>query len=745
AQIITFGTLGARAALRDVGRAMGMPYGQVDNVVRLVPTFGSTLSEAIEGNPEFANIYKSDKTIGKLIDTAIRLEGVARHASTHAAGVVISSEPLSNHVALQRPTGSSEEGIPTTQLAMEEVAKVGLLKMDFLGLANLTTLGTARDIIAQTCGIEIDLQHIPLDDARTFALLSAGETTGVFQLEGAGMRRYIKELKPNNFSDIASMVALYRPGPKQHIPTFIKSKHKEIPIKFPHPALEKILEETYGVIVYQDQVLLIARTFAGYTLGEADIVRKAMGKKNPEIMQKERDKFIAGATEKKGFSREIAEDVFNLIEPFAGYAFNKAHATSYAMIAYQTGYLKANYPAEFMTALLITNVGNQEKISSAVGECRRLGVQVLPPDVNRSKKTFAIEKTPEGSLAIRFGLSAIKNVGEAAVEPIIAAVEGGGHFKSLDDFSRRADLRGLNKRALESLVKVGALDSLGNRGAMLAGMDRILRLSQQEQNRKESGQATMFDLWGQSAATPLPELELANIAVPESEALSWEKELLGVYLSAHPLVSAAKDLGDKLTAFCGQIDEEMAGQEVTLVGMVRSSRKGLTKNNKPFISAVLEDIGGEIEVTAWSEVYERTEGLWEEGQTLLLCGKVNMRGERVQITCKDVVAYQTGMSIPWAIAPSPSSPPPRRHHQLTISIHQTADEAADLARLNRIFAILKEFPGEDKTCLSIANGIGTVRMELPNHTVGYCEGLHRQLAEVAGEESLSIVITKAPA
>ena len=731
AQIITFGTLGARAALRDVGRALGMPYGQVDTVARLVPSRGSDLSAALEEIHELGDMYRNDREIKRLVDTAIRLEGVARHASTHAAGVVISDEPLIKHVPLQRPTGGNEQSLPTTQLAMEEIAKIGLLKMDFLGLANLTTLEKAKDVIAQARGLEIDLDRIPLDDAKTFELLSAGETIGVFQLEGAGMRRYIKELKPNNFGDIAAMVALYRPGPKQHIPTFIGSKHNQIPISFPHPALEKILEETYGVVVYQDQVLLITQAFAGYSLGEADIVRKAMGKKIPEIMQAERDRFIAGAR-KNGFPKKVAEEVFNLIEPFAGYAFNKAHATSYAMIAYKTAYLKANYPAEFMTALLITNTGNQDKIASAVAECRRLGVQVLPPDINRSKQTFTIEKDGNGSLAIRFGLGAIKNVGETAVEPIIAAQEKGGPFKSVEDFCRRADLRGLNKRALESLIKVGALDAMGSRGALLGGMDRILKLSQQEQHLKESGQATMFDLWGESAAAPLLELELANIEIPDSEALGWEKELLGVYLSAHPLVSAAKDLAGVVTAFCGQIDEEMAGQEVTLVGMVASVRRGMTRNNKPFVSAVLEDIGGEIEVTAWSEVFEKTEELWEEGNTLLLHGKVNLRGERVQLTCQGVVPYQTGMEIPWAPAP-----PPPRTHQLTISIHQTGDTESDLALLRQVFAVLEQFPGEDKAHLAIIGGT-TIKMDLPNLAISYCPELHQQLVEVVGEEGLMV-------
>ncbi len=756
AQIVTFGTMGARGSLRDVGRALGMPYGQVDRVARLVPPVASSLSEALAENSELSDVYHGDREIKRLIDTATRLEGVARHSSTHAAGVVISDEPLINHVALLRPTGGNQQDLPTTQLAMEDIARIGLLKMDFLGLANLTILGKTREIVSQTCGIEIDLDRIPMDDARTFELLSAGETTGVFQLEGAGMRRHIKELKPSNFGEIAAMVALYRPGPIQHIPAFIGSKHEQIPIKFPHPALESILEETYGVIVYQDQVLLITQAFAGYSLGEADIVRKAMGKKIPEIMQAERDRFIAGART-LGYPQKVAEDVFNLIEPFAGYAFNKAHATSYAMIAYKTAYLKANYPVEFMTALLIANSGNQSKISTVVGECRRLGIPVLLPDVNRSKRTFAIEKVVSSQqsavsspgrdgglstldsrlstdMAIRFGLGAIKNVGVSAVEPLITAQERGGDFKSLEDFCRRG-LPGLNKRALESLIKVGALDSLESRGALLAGIDRILRLSHQEQQLKESGQATMFDLWGETAITPVPALELGNIEIPNSEALAWEKELLGVYLSAHPLVSAAKDLGNKITAFCGQIDEEMDGQEVALVGIVATVRRGMTRNNRPFVSAILEDIGGEIEVTAWSEVYERTEEIWNEGNALLVRGKIRLRGDRVQLNCQGAVAYLPGepLDIPWPTASLPS--PPRR---VTISISQTDDVLGDIARLQQVFATLGQYPGEDRAYLAIANTIGTVTLDLPTLGVRYCPELQQQLAEIIGEDGLNI-------
>jgi len=379
AQIITFGTLGARAAIRDVGRALAMSYGDVDRVARLVPPApGMTLARAIEENIELSNIYKEDTAVRNLVDSASRVEGIARHASTHAAGVVIAREPLTGYVPLQRVSKGNGQELVMTQFSMGDIAHIGLLKMDLLGLANLTILDKAKEIIGKNCGVDIDLGNMPMDDGKTFELLASGETTGVFQLEGSGMRRYIKELKPTTFSDIAAMVALYRPGPMEHIPTFIKAKHGIEPIRYPHPALSSILEETYGVIVYQDQVLFIVREFAGYSLGEADIFRKAMGKKIPEVMKKERHSFITRAKQ-KGFSAELAETVFKLIEPFAGYAFNKAHSTSYALIAYQTAYLKANYPAEYITAFLIANSGQSEKVASAVAECRRLGAGRASP------------------------------------------------------------------------------------------------------------------------------------------------------------------------------------------------------------------------------------------------------------------------------------------------------------------------------------------------------------------------------
>ncbi|MBM2825910.1 MAG: polymerase alpha subunit, partial [Dehalococcoidales bacterium] len=532
AQIITFGTLGARAALRDVGRALGMPYGDVDRVAKLVPFApGMTLTRALDESSEMRAIYNEDNIIRNLVDSARRVEGISRHASTHAAGVVISKEPLTKYIPLQRATKTNGEGTVMTQFTMEDIARIGLLKMDFLGLANLTILGKAKEIISANRSIEINLYALPLDDKKTFELLSSGETSGVFQLEGTGMRRYIKELKPTTFSDIAAMVALYRPGPMEHIPTFIKAKHGDEPIRYPHPALTSILEETYGVIVYQEQVLFIVQALAGYSLGEADIFRKAMGKKIPEVMRKEKHKFLEGA-KKNGFSADIAEQVFALIEPFAGYAFNKAHAFSYALIAYQTAYLKANYPAEYLTALLMANVGQPEKVATAVGECRRLGITVLPPDINHSQSNFSIERDSQNnSPAVRFGLTAVKNVGPGAVEPIIAEREKSGEFKSVEDLCRRCDLHGVNKRVMESLIKAGALDSLGERGTLLNNINSLLSLAQKEQRLRDTGQSTMFDLWGQTVPVPLPDLDLKTAEVTTQEKAEWEKELLGLSLS----------------------------------------------------------------------------------------------------------------------------------------------------------------------------------------------------------------------
>jgi DNA polymerase-3 subunit alpha len=752
AQIITFGTLGARAAIRDAGRSLGIPYGDVDRVARLVPFVpGITLDRALEESGELRNIYHEEATVKNLVDSARGVEGIARHASTHAAGVVIARDTLTNYTPLQRLSRGNNNGLVMTQYAMEDIARIGLLKLDILGLANMTILSRAKEIIKENCGVEIDLRKIPLDDPKTFELLSAGETTGVFQLESSGMRRYIKELKPSTFSDIAAMVALYRPGPMEQIPRFIKAKHGFEPISYPHPALADILKETYGVIVYQEQVLFIVRAFAGYSLGQADIFRKAMGKKIADVMKKERRNFIAGA-KKNEFSAEVADQIFKLIEPFAGYAFNKAHAVSYALIAYQTAYLKSHYPVEYLAALFIAFTDHSEKIATAVTECRRLNISVLPPDINRSRADFIIEKPVDGTDAIRFGLVAVKNVGAGAIESIIQERDEGGDYKSIEDLCRRADLGSINKRVMESLIKAGALDCLGERGTLLANVASILSLAQREQKLKETGQSTMFDLWGEKVNVPMPSLAMVDTEISTKDKLSWEKELLGVYLSEHPFSPFVARAAAENTTRCGRIDVDMEGQTVVVAGMVDSVRNLVTRDGKPFASVVLEDLDGKIEVMVWSRDYAATQEFWQEGNILRIDGKVKLdRSGRVQLVCGKVEYYQveeTGSGegvatpLPGIVTPvvkeARTDVVPVKTQKLVIRMKQTNDKAGDVANLHKINNILRDFPGYDEVNLMIDNEKKVFNLRLSGMRVDYCPELHRRLVEIIGEDGVGL-------
>ncbi|MEE9284662.1 MAG: DNA polymerase III subunit alpha [Dehalococcoidia bacterium] len=665
AQIITFGTLGAKAALRDTGRALGMPYSFVDGVARKIPAgyFKGekgeirpwTIELAKREIPEFRDAYESDPQIKTLVDTGQSLEGVARNAGIHAAGVVISDEPLVNRVPLLRAGRGDGNSIAVTQFSMAAIAKLGLLKMDFLGLVNRTILQMTCQFIAETRGEEIDLPDVPLDDPKTFKLLSAGETTGLFQLESAGMRRYIRELKPNSLSDLSAMIALYRPGPIEHIPTFIAAKHGRRAVSYPHPILKDVLEETYGVIVYQDQVLLILQQFAGYTLGQADIVRKAMGKKIASLMQQEKARFLQGASA-QGYTGELASEVWELIEPFAGYAFNKAHSISYALVAYWTAYFKANYDIEFMAALLTCFQGSTEKVQSTVTECRRRKIDVLSPHINQDHAGFAIERRNGEGRAIRFSLAAVKNVGEAAVQPLVEERRRNGPFKDIEDFCRRAPVRSLNKRPLEVLIKVGALDSLGSRGALLANVNRIVSIAQQQAQLRETGQSTMFDMFGDSVPVPVPEIDLGGVEVSQKERLQWQKEFLGVYLEDHPLARVNQDLGEEIT-FCGQIDAEMEGQRVTIAGQVTSVRTLPTRREQRTFAIVgMEDLSGSCEVTVWPDVYERTAHLWEEDSILVVHGKVRVREDRASVSCDRVQSYDAAAAQRRAEAASEGGP-----------------------------------------------------------------------------------------
>ena len=773
AQIITFGTLGAKASLRDVGRSLGMGYSDVDRVARLVPFKSRTLEDALSVSSELRDIYQSDESIHTLVDTARALEGTAHHVSTHAAGVVISSEPLTEYVPLQRPArGDDSSEIAMTQYAMEPVAMLGLLKMDLLGLTSLTILDRTIKMVEQTQGIKIDLHRLPLDNEKTFELLSSGKTTDIFQLESAGMQRYIKELKPSSIGDIAAMIALYRPGPMEHIETFIDAKHGRAPIKYPHPSFQDILEETHGVIVYQDQVLLILQAFAGYSLGQADIVRKAMGKKIAELMRQERDRFIEGATS-KGFKRELAQEVFNLIEPFAGYAFNKAHSVSYALISYWTAYFKANFPLEYMASVLNSRLDHPDKTASSISECFRMGIPILLPDINRSEVYFAIDRDKGGSHALRFGLAAVKNVGEGAVRPIVEERESGDPFKTIDEIWSRADLRGLNRRALESLVKVGAFDAFGNRGSLLASVDQILSLAQKEAYRRQTGQSSMFDVLPDTAETgPIAGIAVNGEDVLPGEKVAWEKELLGVPLSESPLKAIAAVNSAGAITSRDQLDADMDGQKVSVLGQLSSISERFTREQqRPYIITTLELVYGSIEVIAWPDVLEKTgKDIWQEGTLLLVSGRLKVRGDELSVHCDQVGAYSGGADMEsGGSAPSPGSEPARRVSKgqapmnsspkgspaistaepdkkpvpelpvsLLMSLTESEDAEEDAHLLREAIRVLLEYSGSDRVHLEICTNRKRVLLDLPVISTGYCPELHQRLEEMLGGGSVRV-------
>jgi DNA polymerase-3 subunit alpha len=738
AQIITFGTLGAKAAVRDTGRALGLPYAQVDRVARLIPTeLTITLDRALEESKELYDIYSQDDAVRNLIDSARKLERSIRHASTHAAGVVISRDLLTNYVPLQM-AGKGGQRVIMTQFHMGNIAHLGLLKMDLLGLSNLTILDGAKKIIEQSQGVSLDWQHLPLDDARTFELLASGETKGIFQLEGPGMRRYIRELQPTNFGDVAAMIALYRPGPMEQIPTFIKAKQGAIPVSYAHPALKEILEETYGVIVYQEQVLFIAQALAGYSLGQADILRKAMGKKISQVMRKEKRNFISGA-KRKGISPELAQEVFSLIEPFAGYAFNKAHSISYAIIAYRTAYLKANYPTEYITAFLNTYFDNMEKVRSAIAECRRLGIKVLPPDINKSQADFIIEKEEKNS-AIRFALVAIKNVGLSPIENILSARNQGGIFKSMEDFCYRVDLRNINRKVLESLIKVGAFDSLSSRKVLLESAGKIISLAQASRRMREAGQTNMFAVWGETSPIHASIVgEAGGEDVSTREKLVWERELLGTYFS-QPLDLPYRDLSSTDSVSCGEIGAGMEGETVTLSGMVTAVRQAYTRDRQSFIVATLEDLDGDIEVAVWPRVYNSTRGLWQEGNILTVKGVVRIRGDGARLNCQEAQHYQhtkqngvVASHSAWSGSVEEPGTTKAKRSRLVININQSQETEKDIECLHKIMDILRGYPGEDEVSFIVINEDEATSLEIPQMTVNYCPELASELNNILSE------------
>ena len=641
AQIITFGTLGAKAAIRDTARAMALPLELSHRLAKMVPlTLNIKLKDAIEESAEMRSEISRNRDARDLIEMAQRVEGSVRHASTHAAAVVISEDPLTEYVPLQRSTSGKEDFSPTTQYSMNPVADIGLLKMDFLGLANLSILDRCVKLIAETTGEYTGVYDVPVDDEKTFRLLGEGDTSGVFQLESTGMRRNVKELKPTTINDLAAMIALYRPGPMEHIGTFIDAKHGRAEITYPHDDLRELLEPTYGVIVYQDQVMLIAQAFGGYTLGEADILRKAMGKKIAAVMDAEHETFVAGAL-KKGYTKEQADIVFDLMVPFAGYGFNKAHAVSYAYIAYWTAYFKANHPTEFLAAVLDSASGNPEKVGDAIREATRIGITVEPPSINHSRSGFTIERDSDGNDAIRFGLAAVKNVGASAIDPIVEAREASGPFKDIEDICRRVDSRSLNRRTLESLIRVGAFDHFGGRGNLLESVDRIIAAVQRQSKLRESGQTSMFDMLGESVPIPMIEIGITDgDDTTDQERVIWERDLLGVELTQSPFTREMRQQPANIVVYAAEITADITGQKRAALGQVNDIRELTTKRGEKFLSLNLTLLDGNIEIVVWPNILEQNPSLWQNGSFVSITGEVRERMGRVSISVEEAHEYQ---------------------------------------------------------------------------------------------------------
>ena len=617
-QIITFGTMAARGVVRDVGRVMGISYAEVDRIAKMIPfELDMTLEKALKLKPELKNLADTNPQIQRLMTISRNLEGLARHASTHAAGVVIAPGRLDEYVPLYR----SNKDEVTTQFDMQGIEHIGLLKMDFLGLRTLTVLEDTRRLIKENRGENVDLDRLPFDDPKTYEVFGSGQTIGVFQFESSGMRDYLRKLRPQCLNDLIVMNALYRPGPldANMIDEYIDRKHQRKETRYEHPKLEPVLKETYGVIVFQDQVMQAAAQLAGFSMAKADHLRKAMGKKNPEIMAKMRAEFVGGC-EAHRISSADAGRIFEFMEKFARYGFNKSHSTCYAILAYQTAHLKVHYPVEFMAALMTSEIANTDRVTVLRRECQRLGVLVLPPDVNCSDVYFTVEKD-----AVRFGMSAVKNVGEGVVEKIVAVRGTGGPFRSIFDFMGRVDLRSLNKRALESLIAAGVFDSLGlHRARLAAGLDQISAWGQTEQADRVRGQQTLF---GGAGGVPI-EPELPDVPPwPESQIMSREKEVLGFYVTGNPLDKYSDELALFATCPTDQLGELPDGSEVALAGIVQSVKTTLDRKGNLMAFLALEDYGGTVEVICFADPYARFRDLLAVDSAVLLSGSTSLREE----------------------------------------------------------------------------------------------------------------------
>ena len=677
AQIVTFGTMAARAAVRDAGRALGVPLPDVDRIAKLIPSGpgGLTIEQALTSIPELRSLYDGNRQIRELLETARTIEGLARHASTHAAGVVISKGPLIDYAPLIK----LGEGDVNTQYDMGWIEKIGLLKMDFLGLRNLTVMKNACDEIRRTTDSNFDLARIPDDDAKTFAMLARGETIGVFQLESEGMKRVVTELRPSSFDDIVALVALYRPGPMEWIPQYIARKHGREKVTYVHPDLEPILRETYGIAIYQESVMQIAREIAGFSMAEADELRKVMGKKLKDQVPIYREKFLAGA-ELRGVERKVADEIFSFVEPFAGYGFNKAHAVAYGWIAYQTAYLKANYPLQYFSALMTSVKDKTDKLVEYIDEARKLGIEVLPPDLNASLVDFTA--AGDGRNQIRFGLAAIKGVGEAAVTAILEARDADGPFTDIFDLAKRVDPKHANRRVFEALVKSGAMDELpGNRVQLLDALDAAVDLAAANARERELGQVSLF---GESADAKTIAPRLANLPAPSTlEMLGWERETLGVFLSGHPLSDVAEALARSGAIPIREARVRTEDETVTIAGLLTHVRRTFTRAGAQMLVATIEDMSGSVECIVFPKFYDELQAAFVQDRIVVLEGRMRVRERPGTHDAVAEASLQVVSATPFERRAVPASQLPPGWH-LTVGRREQIDALA---------ALCEEFPG----------------------------------------------------
>ncbi len=726
AQISTFGTMAARGSLRDVGRAMGMPFNEIDKVAKLIPAEPKmTIEKALDRVGELVTLIESDKRLRELVDNAKKVEGIARHASTHAAGVVISRDPLIETVPLQRAGGKSEGEI-TTQYQMGLLEEIGLLKMDFLGLTTLTILRRAVDL-ARRKEPDLTIDGIPLEDEQAFLRLQQGDTIGVFQLEGSMTTRMTTEIAPESFDDLIALMALIRPGPAGGAADFCDRKHGRAPVTYMHPDLEPILKSTFGIAVYQEQIMQIANAIAGFSMGDADGLRSAMGKKKQDLMESYRTPFITGAVD-HGLTTELADDIFSMMALFGGYGFNKAHSAAYAVIAAQTAYLKAHYPVEFMCALMTTDGDNHDRLVSDVAHVRRMGYELFGPDVNRSELDFQPETQEDGKEAIRFGLAAIKNVGKGAAESIILArkTHAEGTFGSLDDFCSAVDWSKVSRKVADSLGRSGALDCFGPRAVVLNQLEPAISGAIDRQRAAAKGQLG-FDMLGglAPATTAKPDMMTKNIELPVRQRLSWERELLGIYLSDHPVNDVLQRVGHEGRQQISDIENRFPGDRVRIVGRINTARRILTKSSKTMAVLDFEDMTGSIELVAFPETYTTFQHHWEVDNIIEIEAKIDRRGEQLQLICEKVFD-----SIEM-LGPKPSTQ--QVHIVLT---DNGGDSHARIDEMQRVLQIIREHEGDDEVVIHIRIGEDDLPMRSRTLKVEWNEMLETELKQLLGARAI---------